>query len=272
MSKRKILFSIIFVCIESFLILFITSDKYDFKTNIKKKGDYFSDSFGRENERSMQYSQEYTTTSNYITQMNTTTTILSYCTRNLIEEETTYEFDNEMKTSLDTTNTESVSTVMCESTEVIQEEQQTDVNDSETETMGEEIKDAIIIGEKVIDIFYGAASQENVDEHDVVQDTEYFSDYSSTFLFGHCYGSFSCLKSINVGDIIVLVNDGVERRFVVTRSEIAEVINDGYDFQSCSDGMRLVYNDFEYKNIRLVTCLEESPNLYRWVVIGQLIE
>ena len=138
--------------------------------------------------------------------------------------------------------------------------------------MDGEIRDAIVIQNNAINIFYGEASQENVDQHDVVQDTKYFSDYSSTFLFGHNYGSFSCLKSVNVGDLIILVNDGVERRFVVTRSEKAVVSNNGYDIQSCSDGVRMVYNDFEYVNIRLFTCLDESPDMYRWVVIGQRIE
>lgn len=217
-----------------------------------------------------------------ITTQTTTNAIITSTTNTTIKfsnKETTTESNLSTTEIASTTNAVTAETVVnaevltCEPEDPIQDELQTEDCNSQTEAVNAaegEIRDAIVIQNNVISIFYGEASQENVDEHDVVQDTNYFSDYSSTFLFGHNYGSFSCLKFVNVGDVIILLNDGVEKKFVVTRSEKAVV--SGYDIQSCSDGIRMVYNDFEYENIRLFTCLDESPDMYRWVVIGKKIE
>ena len=66
----------------------------------------------------------------------------------------------------------------------------------------------------------------------MVQDTEYWSNSTSKFLFGHSYGSLSCLSSVKVGETITLINDG----------------------------------------IRLCTCLGGFSKSLRWIVIGQLTE
>ena len=238
-------------------------------------------------QRMYETSGEINEVSVQITTQTTTNAIITSTTNTTIKfsnKETTTESNLSTSEVASTTNAETAETAVnaeilttqfCEPEEPIQDELQTEDCNSQTEAANAvegEIRDAIVIQNNAINIFYGEASQENVDQHDVVQDTKYFSDYSSTFLFGHNYGSFSCLKSVNVGDLIILVNDGVERKFVVTRSEKAVVSNNGYDIQSCSDGVRMVYNDFEYVNIRLFTCLDESPDMYRWVVIGQRIE
>ncbi len=266
MIKRKIIYVItfIFVFIGIYCGLYIPMNKDE----CKAKQNICDDNNCEEtNIFNTQMTTQRTTNAKILS---TAVTTLSFS-----KIETTAEsglFTSEIVTTM---SIETTTTQISEPPEMIQEETQMDDNDVQTEittVTEDEIKDAIIINGNVMDIFYGVASQENVDEHDIVQDTGYFTDYSSTFLFGHNYGSFSCLESVNIGDLIILVNNGVEKKYVVTRSEKAIVSNNGFDIQSCSDGMRMVYNDFEYENIRLFTCLEESPDTYRWVVIGQSIE
>ena len=135
-----------------------------------------------------------------------------------------------------------------------------------------DIKDAIIIKDFVIDIFYGPADQKNVDEHDVVQDTTYWTNSRSIFLFGHNTGSFCWLKYVEVGDTIALINDGVKKTYIVTRSEKGVLTEDGTDISISSDGALFVHDDFGYEDIRLVTCLDAFSSKNRWIVIAQLIE
>ena len=124
----------------------------------------------------------------------------------------------------------------------------------------------------VIDIFYGPANQENVDEHDVVQDTAYWTNNRSIFLFGHNTGSFECLKYIEVGETISLINEGVEKQYIVTRSEEGVLTEDGTDITLNSDGTLFVYSDFGSEDIRLSTCLGGFLTKERWIVIAKLTE
>ena len=53
---------------------------------------------------------------------------------------------------------------------------------------------------------------------------------------------------------------------------MGESVEDDTEIISCNDGTRPVNNYFGYSDIRLYTCINNSPGPYRWVVIGQLIE
>ena len=154
--------------------------------------------------------------------------------------------------------------------------QETTVIQDTTETQktqeARDVQDAIIIKDNVIDIFYGPANQENVDEHDVVQDTAYWTNNRSIFLFGHNTGSFECLKYIEVGETISLINEGVEKQYIVTRSEEGVLTEDGTDITLNSDGTLFVYSDFGSEDIRLSTCLGGFLTKERWIVIAKLTE
>ena len=147
-----------------------------------------------------------------------------------ISVETECNLDNE-ETVIEVTNEENNYETI-EFNEEQQDNQDLQQTEFIPENQYEDVKDAVIIKDKVITIFYGPADQELVDEHDVVQDTEYWSNSTSKFLFGHSYGSLSCLSSVKVGETTTLINDG----------------------------------------IRLCTCLGGFSKSLRWIVIGQLTE
>ena len=158
-------------------------------------------------------------------------------------------------------------------TEIVTEEQEIIETQSITEVEEiKDIRDGLIIKNDVIDIFYGPADQKNVDEHDVVQDTTYWTNSRSIFLFGHNTGSFCWLKYVEVGETISLINDGVKKTYIVTRSEKGVLTEDGTDISISSDGALFVHDDFGYEDIRLVTCLDAFSSKNRWIVIAQLIE
>lgn len=158
-------------------------------------------------------------------------------------------------------------------TEIVTEEQEIIETQSITEVEEiKDIRDGLIIKNDVIDIFYGPADQKNVDENDVVQNTTYWTNSRSIFLFGHNTGSFCWLKYVEVGETISLINDGVKKTYIVTRSEKGVLTEDGTDISISSDGALFVHDDFGYEDIRLVTCLDAFSSKNRWIVIAQLIE
>ena len=136
----------------------------------------------------------------------------------------------------------------------------------------EELTDSIIIKDKAIEIVYGPATQKFVDENDVVQDTAFWSNSKSKFLFGHNYYSFGCLTSVKVGEVITLINDGIKCDYIVIRSEMGKVTKDNMDIKSSEDDTMLVSYDFEKENIRLISCIGGLSTTYRWVVIAEKIE
>lgn len=149
-----------------------------------------------------------TTTSYYNTTRFKATTTITHTTTFY---ETTKEITNESKITTETyieeiPNAEcqtqiiydiSTETEVIQKTELMQTEttEQTEITESyldppiqcTPETARTDIRDALIIGDDVMEIFYGPATQENVDEHDVVQDTSIWSNERSTFFFGHNY-------------------------------------------------------------------------------------
>ena len=126
--------------------------------------------------------------------------------------------------------------------------------------------DCVIISGNVIPVFCGPASQENVDEYDVVQDTQYFCDTNKIMLFGHFYKSFQILDSVAVGDEITLINSDYETHYYVTRSEIALYEDENWDFRFPSDGKAVIKCNYYEPTIILVTCKPEYGYEYRWIV------
>lgn len=149
-------------------------------------------------------------------------------------------------------------------------------NTEETTTIQEEgdkneyITDAIIIKDKCIELNYGPVDQNLVDLCDVVEDDGNFSTETTKFFFGHVTKSFKILKDVNVGEVIRIRNSGDEVSYKVQRSELAEVVRDGYDIKLCADETYLIDNNFTEETIVLVTCTEDHAKNFRWIVIATI--
>ena len=163
----------------------------------------------------------------------------------------------------DDTQTEEVLTTYLET----QEEKNTQTNESIEKT-----NDCIVIKDTVIPIAYGPATQEMVDENDVVQDTELLSDSRNKYFFGHYTRSFSCLHNVEIGDIITVINNGIKTNYRVFRNERGKLTEDGCNIKSLKDDTYLILTDYECETIRLITCYSLNPGRYRIVVIGEKIE
>lgn len=174
-------------------------------------------------------------------------------------------------TTIATTELEVETTVITEpEITTIQIEEETD---TQIKTITPKTNDCLIIGERVIELAYGPATQEMVDNNDVVQDTELWSDERNKYFFGHNIFSFSCLFGVELGDIITLVNDGVETKYQVFRCETGTLTEDRCNIESNVDGTYLIKTDFGCETIRMITCDSVfSPANYRLVVIGERIE
>ena len=143
----------------------------------------------------------------------------------------------------------------------------------ETEPTSTKLEDCLIIKNNIIQITYGPANQEMVDENDVVQDTEYWSDERNKYFFGHNVRSFSCLFEIEIGDIITVINNGIETKYKVFKCEQGILTDDGFNIKSNVDDTNLVFTDYGCDTIRLITCCPVVyPRDYRFVVIGEKIE
>ncbi|MBR2745008.1 MAG: hypothetical protein IKE01_06940 [Clostridia bacterium] len=220
--------------------------------------------------------QEETTAESTTT---TETTVSDIIAETISSETTEYESSDDLQKKSEQDTSEENSLVKDQGNSEAGEEQtetmtttQTECAESTYETTTQQVMDAIVINDKVIEIEHGPANQENIDKYDVVQDTEYWSTEKSKFLFGHNFRSFSCLSKINVGDTITLINNGCACEYVVTRSEKGELANEGMDIRSCVDDTMLITADFERDNIRLITCFNYFSPTYRWVVIAEKTE
>ena len=141
------------------------------------------------------------------------------------------------------------------------------------ETAISKLQDCLVIGKRVIPITYGPATQEMVDDSEVVQDTEFWSDEKNIYFFGHNTRSFSCLSHVEIGDIITVINNGNETKYKVFRCENGTLTEDGMNIKSNADGTYLIFKDFGCETIRLITCRSIfCSTANRLVVIGERIE
>ena len=219
---RRIVFSIVFACI----IALFRMNKAVYKADINKPpgNQNYSNSFEVKSERSLQDIPK--STRSVVTQLKTAITQTT-ATRIVITN--TSSSMNNVKPEITTVenvtsiNTEVKTTELGELFTINEDAEVPNQNDLQTENILD-VENAIIIHNKIIEVFCGPATQENTDQYDVVQDNECISDYLSTFFFGHVTGSFSCLRGVEVGEKIILVNNGIKNEYVVTKSEKAEVI------------------------------------------------
>lgn len=129
--------------------------------------------------------------------------------------------------------------------------------------------DYIELNKKRIPLAYGEANQQMVDKYDVVQDTGLIENTSNIFMFGHNNRSFGMLDLVNVGDVIKLDNNGVTNKFQVERNELGILTPSETDIAFLSDGENVVYKDYGYKALVLITCATGYARNYRRVVIAK---
>ena len=130
-------------------------------------------------------------------------------------------------------------------------------------------QNSLIIGDVVIPLYIGEATQYNVDIYDVVQDNLLFSSAYSIVCFGHSSRSLKILSYVEKGEKIFLINNGIVKEYEVFISEDCKVTDDKKDIIN-DNGESLLYDSFGYSStLRLVTCyLNEFQENGRWVVIA----
>lgn len=129
--------------------------------------------------------------------------------------------------------------------------------------------DYIVIKGQTIPISYGKATQGMVDANEVVQDTGLIEGTNNTFLFGHNDRSFSILDTVNCGETITINNYGVTKNYQVERSELAILTDDETDIVMFNDGGNVVYRDYGFPALVLITCAGGYGWNYRWIIIAK---
>lgn len=138
---------------------------------------------------------------------------------------------------------------------------------TENEAVLEKMPDCIIWKDEVIEVTRAPGNQENVDQYDVVQDNKLISTSKDIYMFGHVYYSFFYLSYVEVGDKIILVNDGVKTDYTVIRNEIGLLTENLTDVISLEDDFSLIKGDFNCETLRMMTCVSGLSTEYRRIVI-----
>lgn len=202
-----------------------------------------------------------------------------------VETSTTAENEKIQTTSLSATTVSTTS----EETSIITDELTTDttilteemITENECELIyetQEEINnnyvdsDFIIIKGNVIPIAYGVATQDMVNTYDVVQDTGLIENTNNTILFGHNNRSFSILEEVNCGEIITLNNFGVEKSYQVEKSELGILSDDETDIVTINDGNFVIYQDYGFHALILITCANNYNWNYRWIIVARELD
>lgn len=175
---------------------------------------------------------------------------------------------NQSEVGQSTAETNDEGTVEAAVQEIPQEYVQEDIQQPEITNNYLE-SDYIVIKGNTIPIAYGAATQDMVDTYDVVQDTGLIEDTNNTFLFGHNDLSFSILDTVNCGETITVNNYGVTKNYQVERSELAILTDDETDIIMFSDGNNVVYRDYGFPALVLITCARGYDWNYRWVIVAR---
>jgi predicted nucleic acid-binding protein len=142
-----------------------------------------------------------------------------------------------------------------------------------------DLTDTLIIKDKIIYLTYADATQENIDNYDVVYATGYMIDlgdgnitisdnvYPYTMIFGHDYKSFSILPNLIPGELFYMNVQGSSVTYEIQRSESGYDSDDGVTIYSYSDNIDILFNDYGYEALILITCYGED----RWVIVAKPI-
>lgn len=139
----------------------------------------------------------------------------------------------------------------------------------------------LCINNLVIYLTYADATQFNIDNYDVVYSTGYVIDentefehiepaenvYPYTMLFGHDYKSFSILPNLIPGELFNMNVQGSSATYEIQRSERGYNSDDGTTIYSYSDNIDMLFNDYGYEALILITCYGKD----RWVIVAKPI-
>lgn len=139
----------------------------------------------------------------------------------------------------------------------------------------------LCINNLVIYLTYADATQFNIDNYDVVYSTGYVIDentefehiesaenvYPYTMLFGHDYKSFSILPNLIPGELFNMNVQGSSVTYEIQRSERGYNSDDGTTIYSYSDNIDMLFNDYGYEALILITCYGAD----RWVIVAKPI-
>ena len=139
----------------------------------------------------------------------------------------------------------------------------------------------LCINNLIIYLTYADATQFNIDNYDVVYSTGYVIDentefehiepaenvYPYTMLFGHDYKSFSILPNLMPGELFHMNVQGSSVTYEIQRSECGYDSDDGATIYSYSDNIDMLFNDYGYEALILITCHGED----RWVIVAKPI-
>ena len=140
------------------------------------------------------------------------------------------------------------------------------------------LDNCLYIRDEVIHLSLTDACQQAVDDYDVVYptgfvckentDEEYVAHdiYPNTVLFGHSYKSFAILNSLCVGETLKLTVNS-SQTYEIQRSEEAYLNDLNTSVIFYSDDTDVLYHDYGYKALILLTCSENG----RWVIVAEPI-
>lgn len=187
---------------------------------------------------------------------------------------TTTDYENQNEVTTIETHEEETQVTTEETTISVEETKETEVTTyTQTEKKPEDIKntqdDVLIMQRNEYPIFYGPATQKNVDRHDVVLDTLLFSKKNATYLFGHDTGAFWLLKYINVGETITIRSTDSEKKYKVVMNKIGNMTRDEKDIVF-EDGTCIINTEYDQETIILVTCVGGMRTSLRRVVFATI--
>ena len=145
------------------------------------------------------------------------------------------------------------------------------VTDPTTQPKPNVPNDSLVIKEVVINLAYGESTQDMIDNNDAVYDTGYISNKYNPTIFGHSFKGFDILDSMVVGEKFAMNNYGEIKYFEVQKSGLA-VLNEYHsDATYVGENEGILYTDFGYHGLILITCDKQEPNDHRWIVIAKEI-
>ena len=146
--------------------------------------------------------------------------------------------------------------------------------ETQTETQNEPNipNDSLVIRSSIIKLAYGDASlQALIDNSDAVYDTGYISNEYNTMIFGHSDKKFEILDAMEVGEIFYMNYHGEVRLYEVQKSGLADLDEYHNDATFVGENEELLYTDFGYHSLFLITCDKQDPVNRRWIVIAKEI-
>lgn len=176
-----------------------------------------------------------------------------------------------IETQEDETQTTTTTNTTVETTVCVQETEETVSTQTEKRPEPvEEVKEGVIIIQgQEFSVYYGPATQKNVDKHDVVLDTELFSKGNASYLFGHNTGAFWWLKYVTVGETITIKQQDSEQKYKVTTNQIGNMTRDEKEIVF-EDGTCVIDKAYDQQSIILITCVGGMKNSLRRVVIATI--